>query len=186
MDTNRVRGSKGSSPDAVFRTLWSPPICTVCESRTLTLRRNGGCFDHTVPKKDVRLNIRPRERAKLLWFASFFHHMEKRKRFCSGVFKNISPIYGHGRGQKLGAFQKRFWKLIFCLTEKNGPFWAGVSRYTEKNMLFWSGVFPKLFLLPPPYGETHALLLTCFPEKICFPDIRPRERGKRNHFSKKD
>lgn len=59
-------------------------------------------------KKDVRLNIRPRERAKLLWFASFFHHTEKRKRFCSGVFKNISPIYGHGRGQKLGAFQKRF------------------------------------------------------------------------------
>ena len=42
------------------------------------------------------------------------------------------------------------------------------------------------FLLPPPYGETHALLLTCFPEKICFPDIRPRERGKLNHFSKKD
>ena len=47
----------------------------------LTLRRNGGCFDHPVPKKDVRLNIRPRERAKLLWFASFFHYTEKRQRF---------------------------------------------------------------------------------------------------------
>ena len=149
MDANRVRGRKGSTPDAAFRTLWSPPICTVCESRTLTLRRNGGCFDHTVPKKDVRLNIRPRERAKLLWFASFFHHTEKRKRFCSGVFKNISPIYGHGRGQKLGAFQKRFWKLIFCLTEKHGPFWP---------------VFFKLFLHSPLYGEKHAVLIRCFPK----------------------
>lgn len=33
-------------------------------------------------KKDMLLNIRPRERTKLLWFASFFHHTEKRMPFC--------------------------------------------------------------------------------------------------------
>lgn len=43
----------------------------------LTLRRKGDCFDHPAPKKDVLLNIRPREQTKLLWFASFFHHTEK-------------------------------------------------------------------------------------------------------------
>ena len=157
MDANRVRGRKGSTPDAAFRTLWSPPICTVCESRTLTLRRNGGCFDHPVPKKDVRLNIRPRERAKV-------------RRFSKKILKTDLLPYGETWAVLSGCFSNFFFTL----------------RYTEKNMLFWSGVFPKLFLLPPPYGETHALLLTCFPEKICFPDIRPRERGKLNHFSKKD
>lgn len=48
----------------------------------LTLQRKGDCFDHPAPKKDVLLNIRPRERTKLLWFASFFHHTEKRMPFC--------------------------------------------------------------------------------------------------------
>ena len=103
----------------------------------LTLRRKGDCFDHPAPKKDVLLNIRPRERTKLLWFASFFHHTEKRKRFCSGVFKNISPIYGHERGRNfyglpafftirrnMGRFDQPFTNFFFTL------------RYTEKNMLF--------------------------------------------------
>ena len=35
-----------------------------------------------------------------------------------------------------------------------------------------------------PYGETHALLLTCFPEKICFPDIRPRKEENLTTFQK--
>lgn len=46
-------------------------------SDPLTLRRKGDCLDHPAPKKDVLLNIGPRERTKLLWFASFFHHTEK-------------------------------------------------------------------------------------------------------------
>ena len=63
--------------------------------------------------------------------------------------KMCASIYVHGRGRKLGAFQKRFWKLIFCLTEKNGPFWP---------------VFFKLFLHSPLYGEKHAVLIRCFPK----------------------
>ena len=34
MDANRVRGRKGSTPDAAFRTLWSPPIYIVSEIRS--------------------------------------------------------------------------------------------------------------------------------------------------------
>ena len=63
--------------------------------------------------------------------------------------KMCASIYVHGRGRKLGAFQKRFWKLIFCLTEKHGPFWP---------------VFYKLFLHSPLYGEKHAVLIRCFPK----------------------
>ena len=76
------------------------------ESRSFTLRRNAGRFDHPDPEIDVLLNIRPRERARV-------------RRFSIIIL------------------------MLFCLTEKHGPFWAGVFRYTEKNMLFW----PVLFII---------------------------------------
>ena len=122
---------------------------------------------------------------------AFFTIRRKDSGFVKALPPKNSPIYGHGKGQELGAFQKRFENWSSALRRNMGRFDQCFSnffftlRYTEKNMLFWSGVFPKLFLLPPPYGETQALLLTCFPEKIYFSDIRPRERGKRNHFFKK-
>ena len=43
----------------------------------LTLRRKGDCFDHPAPKKDVLLNIRPRERGKLNRFPKTFRKVKK-------------------------------------------------------------------------------------------------------------
>ena len=80
---------------------------------------------------------------------AFFTIWRKGSGFVKALPPKNSPIYGHGKGQELGAFQKRFWKLIFCLTEKHGPFWP---------------VFYKLFLHSPLYGEKHAVLIRCFPK----------------------
>ena len=65
------------------------------------------------------------------------------------VFSKISSIYGHGRGQELGAFQKKLKTALL--------------PYGETQTVL-SGCFPI-------YGEKHGVLITCFSQKRFVPLI---------------
>ena len=119
-DANRVRGCGDSMPDTAFRTLWSPPICTVLESSSSHPTEKRWLFWLPFTEKKL-LNIRPRGRGKIRCFSNIFlsalHSTEK-----------------HGP----------FWAGVFRYTEKNMPFWPvlfynffSFIHHTEKHRPFW-------------------------------------------------
>ena len=104
------------------------------ESRSFTLRRNAGRFDHPDPEIDVLLNIRPREGARVRRFSiiilktallpygetwavltsvfstfSLFSAIRRNMDRFERVFSRkrfASLIYRHGKGENLTTFQK--------------------------------------------------------------------------------
>ena len=109
-DANRVRGCGDSMPDTAFRTLWSPPICTVLESSSSHPTEKRWLFWLPFTEKKL-LNIRPRGRGKIRWFSKFSEtallpYGEMQAIFYSVSLKKIcSLIYSHGRRENLTAFQ---------------------------------------------------------------------------------
>ena len=111
----------------------------------LTLRRKGDCFNHPAPKKDVLFNIRPRERGRNFYgLPAFFTIRRKDSGFVKALPPKNSPIYGHGKGQELGAFQI-FLSCSPSLRRNMGRFERVFSDIRRKICHFDKVFSPKTF-----------------------------------------
>ena len=80
------------------------------ESRPLTLRRNAGRFDHPAPEKDMRLNIRPRQRARVRRFSKEIENCSSALRRNTDRFERVfSDIR-----RKTWCFDKVFFSKKIC------------------------------------------------------------------------
>lgn len=94
----------------------------------LTLRRNAGRFDHPAPEKDMRLNIRPRKRAKVRRFSKKILKTDllpygETWAVLTSVFQTFSSLSAIRR--KTCCFDQVFSQNFFCFlhhTEKRRPF----------------------------------------------------------------